>query len=121
MVAARTPGKARDSMARHVSESVEYSELADAPLADLVASTVPSDAVAGRLLERLSAAPMVFDAIYHPWPTALAAAAEAVVVSGLDLLVHQANLQNQLFAGTDRDLVEVMRQAGEAELRRRHG
>ena len=45
---------------------------------------------------------MVFDAIYAPWPTALAraaAAAGATVVSGLDLLVGQALLQIELMTG----------------------
>lgn len=127
-VAARNPDKARaalpDLEAAGVDAEVQVVRLEEAPAADLVASTVPSDAPTDALIERLAAAPVVFDVIYDPWPTRLAAAAEAngaIVVSGLDLLVHQANLQVQLFTGTDRDLVDVMRDAGEQELHRRHG
>ena len=46
--------------------------------------------------------PVVFEALYDPWPTPLAAAALAsgrVLVGGLDLLVHQAALQLELFTG----------------------
>ncbi|HEU4675326.1 MAG TPA: shikimate dehydrogenase [Motilibacteraceae bacterium] len=87
---------------------------------DLVISTVPGDAAAG-LLPALPAAPRaLFDVVYHPWPTALAAAwasAGGLVVGGLDLLVHQAVLQVGLMTGRDTaGLVEVMRAAGERAL-----
>ena len=45
---------------------------------------------------------MLFDAIYDPWPTPLAAAAAARglrVVSGLDLLLAQALRQFEQFTG----------------------
>ena len=45
---------------------------------------------------------MVFDVVYDPWPTALAAAAAeagAAVVDGLDLLVGQAVVQVELMTG----------------------
>ena len=41
--------------------------------ADLVVSTVPAGA-ADSLAERLQAVPALFDVVYHPWPTPLAAA-----------------------------------------------
>ena len=44
----------------------------------------------------------VFEVVYDPWPTPLAPAAAGaggVLVSGLDLLVHQAALQFELFTG----------------------
>ena len=47
---------------------------------------------------------MLFDAIYDPWPTPLAAAASAngvPVVSGLDLLLAQALGQFEHFSGRD--------------------
>lgn len=122
-VAARDPRKAAEVISPEllatVTSVVDLADLADAPASEIVVSTVPSAALSGVLLERLAAAPVVFDVIYDPWPTALAAAAEGTVVSGLDLLVHQANLQVQLFTGTTLDLVDVMRAAGEQELRAR--
>ena len=51
--------------------------------------------------------PVVFEVLYDPWPTPLAASAArsrraGVLVGGLDLLVHQAALQFELFTGVDR-------------------
>ncbi|MGN6331135.1 MAG: shikimate dehydrogenase [Motilibacteraceae bacterium] len=87
---------------------------------DLVISTVPGDAAAG-LAAALPAAPRaLFDVVYHPWPTALAAAwaqAGGLVVGGLDLLVHQAVLQVALMTGRDTTgLADLMRAAGERAL-----
>jgi shikimate dehydrogenase len=90
----------------------------------LLISTVPAgaaDGYAGRML-RAGGAPMaVLDAVYHPWPTRLAAAAAtagAVTVSGFELLLQQAGPQVQLMTGRPAPL-EVMRAAGLAELARR--
>ena len=72
------------------------------PRADVVLNTAVAGA-ADLLAEAAAAsAPVVFDAIYDPWPTRLASAAEAAgcaVVNGLDLLVGQALLQIQLMTG----------------------
>ncbi|MFF5214254.1 shikimate dehydrogenase [Micromonospora sp. NPDC000442] len=71
---------------------------------DVLISTVPkgaADELAGRV--PWQAATVVFDAIYDPWPTPLAAAAEAAgcrIVSGLDLLLAQAIGQFEQFTGT---------------------
>ena len=68
---------------------------------------------------------LLFDVLYDPWPTALAAAWTARggrVVDGLDLLVHQAARQVVLMTGTPvgpGELVPVLRAAGEAALRAR--
>ncbi len=60
----------------------------------------------------------MLDVVYHPWPTPLAAAAQAggaVLVSGFDLLLHQAAFQVELM--TDRPApLEAMRAAGLAAL-----
>ncbi|MFW6774745.1 shikimate dehydrogenase [Nocardioides sp. CPCC 205120] len=92
-----------------------------APPGEVVVSTVPVEAQGPELVERLAVAPVVFDAVYDPWPTPLAEAAElrgAVLVNGLDLLVHQALLQFEQFTG-ERVGVDVMRDAGLAALRER--
>jgi len=57
---------------------------------------------------------VLFDVVYAPWPTVLAAAWSArggVVIGGLDLLVEQAALQVELMTGHLPD-VGVMRNAG---------
>jgi shikimate dehydrogenase len=73
-------------------------EAADA--ADLVVSTVPEGA-ADELADRLAAVPILFDVIYHPWPTPLAASGVPgrVTVTGLDMLLHQAFRQFELITG----------------------
>jgi shikimate dehydrogenase len=69
---------------------------------DAVISTVPkgvADELAGL---PWSSRTVVFDVVYHPWPTPLAAAAQRAgcrVVSGLDLLLAQGVRQFEMFAG----------------------
>jgi shikimate dehydrogenase len=66
---------------------------------DLLVSTVPASAVPG---DSWRTADAVFDAIYDPWPTPLATAATDAgmpLVTGLDLLAHQAALQVELMTG----------------------
>lgn len=82
----------------------------------VVASTIPVPAQDAWLLSNLEAAEpsVVFDVIYDPWPTPLASWAretERCVVSGLDLLVHQAALQVELMTG-HMPSVSAMREAG---------
>ncbi len=96
----------------------------DVPAADVLVSTVPAaaqDAWVLRLVERSAA---VFEVVYDPWPTPLAAAALASgrpLVGGLDLLVHQAALQFTLMTGLEPAPLAVMRSAGEAALAQRAG
>ncbi|MEH0938276.1 shikimate dehydrogenase [Micromonospora psammae] len=82
--------------------------------ADVVVSTVPkgvADPLAGTVHWRPST--VLFDALYDPWPTPLAASALAAgcrVVSGLDLLLAQAVGQFERFTGVPAP-VEAMRAA----------
>lgn len=69
--------------------------------AAVLVNTVP---VAGiePLVPTLALAPCVLDVIYHPWPTALAAAVDTHggrLASGLDMLLHQAFGQVEQFTG----------------------
>jgi shikimate-5-dehydrogenase len=87
----------------------------------LLISTLPPGA-AGFLARHWAATgqvpPAVLDVVYHPWPTALAAAAQAagsVVVSGYALLLHQAAGQVELMTGRPAP-VGAMRAAGLAAL-----
>lgn len=116
----RTPERATET--RDVLTSVAGGpEVRVLPLAepvtapDVVVSTIPASAQTPDLVGRLASAPVVFDVVYDPWPTPLAAACEGVVVSGLDLLVHQATFQFELFTGHVAPL-DVMRAAGERAL-----
>ncbi len=81
-------------------------------------STVPVVAQTPGLVARVGGADVLFDVVYDPWPTPLARAARSTLVSGLDLLVHQAALQFTAFTGLAAPL-EAMRAAGEAALAER--
>ncbi|KUL27116.1 shikimate dehydrogenase [Streptomyces regalis] len=87
--------------------------------APLVIATTPAgttDALASAVPERPAT---LFDVLYDPWPTALAARWSmygGAVVSGLDLLVHQAVLQVEQMTGRVPAPLEAMRKAGERAL-----
>nr|WP_188894421.1 shikimate dehydrogenase [Microlunatus endophyticus] len=72
------------------------------PESDVLISTVTKGATDPVAEQAAAAAPVIFDVIYDPWPTALAVAAGAAgrtVINGLDLLVHQAVGQLELMTG----------------------
>jgi shikimate dehydrogenase len=87
----------------------------------LLLSTVPAgvaDGYADLVAAGTLAAAAVFDVVYHPWPTRLAAAAAAAgstVIGGFSLLLHQAAEQVRLMTGRSAP-VEAMRAAGLAAL-----
>jgi len=95
--------------------SVSVLPLDAAPDADVLVSTVPAAAQTPDLVARWQDVPVLFEVVYDPWPTPLVAAARGSVVSGLDLLVHQAVLQFELFTGQAAPL-DAMRAAGERAL-----
>lgn len=74
-----------------------------APLGDVgvVVNTIPAD-VAAEYAGMVATVPVLLDAIYDPWPTPLAeavAAAGGHVISGLQMLLHQAFAQVRQFTG----------------------
>lgn len=99
--------------------AVRVEPLDDAPVVgEVVVSTVPVAAQTDELVGRCDGVPLVFEVVYDPWPTPLAAAAQAsgqVLVGGLDLLVHQAVLQVEAFTGRPGPL-DAMRAAGQTAL-----
>ncbi|WP_310963275.1 shikimate dehydrogenase [Nocardioides terrisoli] len=120
----RSRARAQDAVeavARHPqAPRVLVEEFHAVPATDVLVSTIPAGAQTPDLVAGLHAA-VVFDVVYDPWPTPLAAAAladGARLVSGLDLLVHQAVDQVALMTRTPRAEVPVgaMRAAGEAAL-----
>jgi len=130
-VAVRSPGRAEPLLAVAGRLGVRVRLIAlGADLASqrwqLLVSTIPA-AAAERTAAQLSAgaltAAAVLDVGYDPWPTALAAAAAKAgssVISGYEMLVHQAAGQVELVTGLQAP-VGVMHAAGLAELARRRG
>jgi shikimate dehydrogenase len=120
-VYARRPSAVDDvrSTAEALGVSLIGASWADAERAtgaDLVVSTVPKGVADPLAAAGWRAGTFVFDVVYDPWPTALAAAAEnagATVISGLDLLLWQAVYQFELFTGATAP-VEAMRAALDA-------
>jgi shikimate dehydrogenase len=123
----RDPARAQETLsavARHpLAPDLSVSTIGGgAPIdADIVVSTVPADAQTPELLAAFAEVPAVFEVIYDPWPTPLAQSAQDSgrrLVSGLDLLAHQAVLQMVLMTGESVP-VGLVRDAGRAELARR--
>ncbi|MFB9324105.1 shikimate dehydrogenase [Cryptosporangium minutisporangium] len=103
--------------AERLGLSLDLRPLDEAPTllaeADLVIATLPKGIADPLAHAVLRPGAVVFDVVYDPWPTALATAAAAAgcrVVSGLDLLLHQAGHQVRLMTGRDAP-IEAMRAA----------
>jgi shikimate dehydrogenase len=139
-VAVRDPSTAGQLLATAARLGVQVSLVAFGPGQDrhdwlaerrsrpwpLLLSTVPAGAADG-YADLLTAGDLtpeaVFDVVYHPWPTRLAAAARAAgisVIGGFELLLHQAAEQVRLMTGRPAP-VEAMRAAGLAALTARSG
>ncbi|MEV6952147.1 shikimate dehydrogenase [Streptomyces sp. NPDC051183] len=103
--------------------TADWSDAARALTAPLVIATTPAGAT-DELAAAVPATPgTLFDVLYDPWPTALAAAwtqRGGNLLGGLDLLVHQAVLQVEQMTGRTPGPLAAMRAAGEAALRGRH-
>ncbi len=107
VVSARDAGRAAHllELGDRIGLRVELGAWADAvdalPGADAVVSTVPGSAgIDLAFPERRRAASVFFDVAYDPWPTPLAKAwtqAGGRVVSGLEMLLHQAVMQVRIF------------------------
>jgi shikimate-5-dehydrogenase len=81
---------------------LDSGELADeVAAAEVLVSTIPAD-VAARYAGTFAPIPVLLDAVYNPWPTPLAAAVTTKggrVISGLQMLLHQAFAQVEQFTG----------------------
>ncbi len=87
--------------------AVTVRELSDPALAgavegsDVLVNTIPAEAAAA-YAAMFAPIPVLLDAIYDPWPTPLARAvadAGGTVISGLQMLLHQAVSQVEQFTG----------------------
>lgn len=121
-LAVRSPERAAETLAvaaRLGSRvDVQCVPLDATAIGEVVVSTIPAAAQDDRLVAADTGADLVFDVIYDPWPTPVAAAAAErgqPVVSGLDLLVHQAALQCTAFTGMPAPFAAMMA-AGRAAL-----
>jgi len=101
----RAQGTAECAEAAGLRTTMVSFEPADVALAcrdaAVAISTVPSSAVAP-LITAVATVPQVLDVIYDPWPTPLADAVLAAggrLASGLDMLLHQAFGQVELYTG----------------------
>lgn len=98
-----------------------WDEISGAVNASLVVSTTPAgatDALAAQIHEPTDGGTFgtLFDVVYAPWPTPLAAAwagAAGRVVGGIELLIEQAAVQVRLMTGLEPP-IDVMRAAGRA-------
>ncbi|MFE5603682.1 shikimate dehydrogenase [Streptomyces coelicoflavus] len=98
---------------------VDWARAEEALSASLVIATTPAGATDPLAAAVPGRPATLFDVLYDPWPTALAARWSAyggAVVSGLDLLLHQAVLQVGQMTGRAPAPLAAMRKAGERAL-----
>ncbi len=107
VVVARSREKAAQSVrvGTRLGAATSYCATADAATAaeraDVLVSTIPADAAAD-FARTFARVPLLLDAIYDPWPTPLAqavAASGGEVISGVQMLLHQAFTQVEQFTG----------------------
>ncbi|MFG3256416.1 shikimate dehydrogenase [Streptomyces sp. NPDC048172] len=102
--------------------TADWSDAAEALRAPLVIATTPAGTTDALATAVPDGPGTLFDVLYDPWPTSLAASWQergGAVVSGLDLLIHQAALQVEQMTGHGPAPLATMRAAGEAALRAR--
>jgi len=108
-VVARNPDKAARlvELGERAAATVRFCKLDSAALtgavsgATVLVNTLPAE-VAAQYAGTFANVPVLLDAIYDPWPTPLAAAVTAAggrVISGLQMLLHQAFAQVEQFTG----------------------
>ena len=107
LVSVRTPAKSADLVslgeAIGIDVTVRSIEQHDRSLIvpDAIFSTIPGHGAHGLVFaEPVRAASVLFDVAYDPWPSELASAwfeAGGAVISGLEMLLHQAVAQIRIF------------------------
>lgn len=99
-------------------EFVDWDSTLNLDSFDLVVNTTPGDSAAKFLSGVVSPVGVFFEVIYNPWPTQMLAHWNQVgglSIDGLELLIHQAISQVEIFSGQSVDrskLVTLMRNEG---------
>lgn len=99
-----------------IADWAQAGEIVGAPL---VIATTPASATDELAASLTVPDGVLFDVLYDPWPTPLAAAwssRNCPVISGIDLLVHQALLQVQKFTGKSDISLSLLKETGWAAL-----
>lgn len=126
-ISARTPAHATrlQELGTALGMDVTVEPLNSTPVVsvpDVVINTIPSGAGAVvPFTEPAWPEAVLFEVAYDPWPTPLAAswaAAGGRVISGLEMLLHQALAQVRVFVGGDPDLPLAEEDAVLAAMRR---
>lgn len=109
-VAVRTPSRARNltELAVPLGMEIDIRQLSDGVTdsPDAVISTLPNGTIVddsdGGFSDTLKRSAVLFDVAYDPWPSMLATSwtdAGGRVISGFEMLLHQALMQVRIFAG----------------------
>ena len=123
-VVARAPERAQPllGIAENIRVDADVVSLGEEPEhSDLLISTIPSAGVEPHADQLVDTTWLAFDAIYHPWPTPIGAAAARIgapVLSGLHLLAGQAVDQVRLMTGHEVGFADLY-DAGLQEMARR--
>jgi len=109
LVSVREPARAADLLAlgRSLGAEVAVSRLGEPHgvfgIPDAIVSTIPGHSETGfEFPEAVRRHSVLFDVAYDPWPSTFAAswlAAGGTVISGLEMLLHQALAQVRVFVG----------------------
>jgi shikimate dehydrogenase len=100
-IALRDPAKAGTlrPLAERIGIHLQVQALSSPlPPCDAVVSTLPNGAEAQPMVpEHVRRSAVLFDVAYEPWPTPLAAGWAGPVITGIEMLVHQAIAQIRVF------------------------
>lgn len=101
-------------------EFIPWGSAADFRKFDLVVNTTPGDTASIFVDQIFSVTSTFFEVLYNPWPTSLLSqwrSSGGYGIDGLDLLIHQAILQAEIFASCsiDRELMAKMLRIAGAE------
>ncbi|MFT4246240.1 MAG: shikimate dehydrogenase [Micrococcaceae bacterium] len=110
----RSPNKAIDiiKLAKQLNINCTIKNLNEEIKANYLISTLPQDSIKSYKNNLdLTKTSLAFDVNYNPWPSELGkycAAAKVEIIPGIDMLLHQAVKQVQIYTGTTRNSAEIL-------------